>query len=121
MRKALFCALALLLVSSATAQTQRRTKPDRTSAEAYIRESEAQWAESVASADTKAIERILADVFIGTDPKGNLYDNATMIADTKTAPKYFVSNHLDQAKIRFFGNTAVAQGSESWERRNGER
>jgi hypothetical protein len=44
-----------------------------------------------------------------------------MIADTKTTPKYFVSNHLDQIKIRFFGNTAVAQGSESWERRNGER
>jgi ketosteroid isomerase-like protein len=121
MKKALFFALALLLVSSATAQTQRRTKPDRTSAEAYIRQSEAQWAESVASGDTKAIERILADDFIGTDPKGNLYDKATMIADTKTAPKYFVSNHLDQVKIRFFGNTAVAQGSESWERRNGER
>jgi len=121
MKKVLFFALTLLLVSSATAQTQRRTKPDRTSAEAYIRASEAQWAESVASGDTKAIERILADDFIGTDPKGNLYDKATMIADTKDAPKYFVSNHLDQVKIRFFGNTAVAQGSESWERRNGER
>ena len=121
MKKVLFFALTLLLVSSATAQTQRRTKPDRTSAEAYIRESEAQWAESVASGDTKAIERILADDFIGTDPKGNLYDKAAMIADTKDAPKYFVSNHLDQVKIRFFGNTAVAQGSESWERRNGER
>jgi ketosteroid isomerase-like protein len=121
MKKVLFFALTLLLVSSAAAQTQRRTKPDRTSAEAYIRASEAQWAESVASGDTKAIERILADDFIGTDPKGNLYDKATMIADTKDAPKYFVSNHLDQVKIRFFGNTAVAQGSESWERRNGER
>ena len=71
--------------------------------------------------DSAHFQRILADDFIGTDPKGNLYDKAQMIADTKDAPKYFVSNHLDQVKIRFFGNTAVAQGSESWVRRNGER
>jgi ketosteroid isomerase-like protein len=121
MKKTLFCALALLLVSLATAQTPRRTASGQTSAERYIRESEAQWAESVATGDTAAIERILADDFIGTDPKGTLYDKATMIADTKDAPKYFVSNHLDQVKIRFFGETAVAQGSESWERRTGER
>jgi len=121
MKTTLFCAIVLLFASSVSAQTQRRSKPDRTSAEAYIRESESQWAESVATGDTKAIERILADDFIGTDPKGNLYDKATMIADTRTAPKYFASNHLDQVKIRFYGNTAVAQGSESWERPNGER
>ena len=121
MKKALLCALTLLFLLCAMTDAQTRTKPNRASVEAYIRESEAQWAESVASGDTKAIERILADDFIGTDPKGNLYNKAQMIADTKDAPKYFVSNHLDQVKIRFFGNTAVAQGSESWERRNGER
>jgi len=26
-----------------------------------------------------------------------------------------ISNHLDEVKIRFFGDTAVAQGSESWD------
>jgi ketosteroid isomerase-like protein len=110
--------LLLLLASVVNAQKQ---PADQAAAERYIRESESQWAESVASGDTSAIQRILADDFIGTDPKGNLYDKAQMIADTKDAPKYFVSNHLDQVKIRFYGNTAVAQGSESWVRRNGER
>ena len=114
-----FWVVVLFLVSSAVAQSPRRA--DRASVERYIRESEAQWAESVATGDTSAIQRILSDDFIGTDPKGNLYDKAQMIADTKDAPKYFVSNHLDQVKIRFFGNTAVAQGSESWVRRDGER
>ena len=114
-----FGVVVLFLVSSADAQSPRRA--DRASVERYIRESEAQWAESVATGDTSAIQRILSDDFIGTDPKGNLYDKAQMIADTKDAPKYFVSNHLDQVKIRFFGNTAVAQGSESWVRRDGER
>ena len=120
MKKILFSIMPLLLVFSATAQTSP-PKSDHVAAEKYIRESEAQWAESVASGDTTAIERILADDFIGTDTQGKLYDKATMIAETKTAPKFFASNHLDQVKIRFFGNTAVAQGSESWVRRNGER
>ena len=89
----------LLLVSSVVAQTPSR---DRASVERYIRESEAQWAESVATGDTSTIQRILADDFLGTDPKGELYDKAQMIADTKDAPKYFASNHIDQIKIRFF-------------------
>ena len=74
MKKILFFLMPLLLVFSATAKTPRPTS-DQTAAEKYIRESDAQWAESVASGDTKAIERILADHFIGTDPKGSLYDH----------------------------------------------
>jgi len=44
-----------------------------------------------------------------------------MIADTRNAPKDFVSNRLNDVKVRFYGNTAIAQGSETWERRSGER
>jgi hypothetical protein len=36
--------------------------------ECYIVESERQWAESVATGATSAIDRILADDFIGVDP-----------------------------------------------------
>ena len=71
--------------------------------------------------DTSAIERILADDFIGVDPKGRLYTKRQMIDDTRNAPKYFVSNRLNDVKVRFYGNTAIAQGSETWEKRSGER
>ena len=90
-------------------------------AEDYIRKSELEWVESVASGDTAGIKRILADDFVGVAPEGKLYDKSTMISETKDGPKHFVSNHLEDVKIRFFGdNSAVAQGSESWVRRNGE-
>ena len=121
MKTVLFCVVSFLLVSSAIAQTPRRARIDRASVERYIRESEAQWADSVATGETSAVKRILADDFIGTDPEGKLYNKAQMVADTKDAPKEYISNHLDQVKIRFFGNAAVAQGSESWVKRNGER
>jgi hypothetical protein len=64
---------------------------------------------SVASGDPRAVERILADDFLGVDPKRRLYDKAKMIADTRNAPQYFVSNHVNEVK------------DESWERRTSER
>ena len=90
-------------------------------AEKYIVESERQWAESVATGDTSALDRILADDFVGVDPKGKSYKKAEMIAETRNAPKYFISNHLNEVKVRFYGDSAVAQGFETWERRSGER
>jgi ketosteroid isomerase-like protein len=90
-------------------------------AEHYIVESERQWAELVASGDPNVVERILADDFLGVDPKGRLYGKGKMIADTRNAPQYFVSNHLNEVKVRFYDEIAIAQGNESWERSTGER
>ena len=94
---------------------------DQKEVERYIVSSERQWAESVATGDTSAIERILADDFIGVDPKGRLYTKQQMIGDTPNAPKHFVSNRINDVKVRFYGKTVVAQGSETWEKRSGER
>jgi hypothetical protein len=94
---------------------------DQKEADRYIVESERQWAESVATGDSSVVERILADDFLGVDPKGSLYDKAKMVAITRNAPQSFVSNRLNQAKVRFYGDTAIAQGDETWERRTGER
>ena len=123
MNKTLLAAVALIAVSSPLTHAQNPApSTGQKEAEDYIRKSESEWAESVANGDAAVIERILADDFLGVDPKGKLYDKVTMISETKEGPKHFVSNHLEDVKIWFFGdNTAVAQGSESWVRRNGER
>jgi ketosteroid isomerase-like protein len=106
-------ALALICAIWAARAQQSNTAE----AERYIKESESQWAESVANGDASGVERILADDFLGVDPDGNLYEKAKMVAYTREAPKEFISNHLNDVKIRFFGDTAVAQGNESWVRR----
>jgi len=93
---------------------------DHREAERYIIESERAWAESVATGDSSVVERILADDFVGVDPKGNLYDKSKMVSDTRDAPKYFVSNHANEIKVRFYSDSAVAQGDETWERRSGD-
>lgn len=63
----------------------------------------------------------MADDFVGVDPQGNFYDKATMIANTRQTPKYFASNAIGKVTVRFYGNTAVAQGEENWVRHKGER
>jgi ketosteroid isomerase-like protein len=93
---------------------------DHREVERYIIESERQWAESVATGDTSTVERILADDFVGVDPKGRFYDKTQMVSDTREAPKYFLSNHANDIKVRFYGDSAVAQGDETWQRRGGD-
>lgn len=88
-------------------------------AESYIKESESKWAEAGVKHDTATIERILADDFVGVAPDGSFYDKAKEIADTRENGE-MVSNHANEVKVRLFGDTAVAQGSESWEKRTGE-
>jgi ketosteroid isomerase-like protein len=97
----------------------RAQQDDTKESERYIVESERQWAESVATGDSSSVERILADDFLGVDPDGSLYDKNKMVVDTRSSPKEFLSNHLNEVKVRFFGDTAVAQGNESWVRRTG--
>ena len=34
-------------------------------------------------------------------------------------PSEFVSNHLNEVEVRFYANAAVAQGNESWKKKDG--
>lgn len=105
--------ISLYLLSSC------KQEVDYAKAEEYIRESERQWAESVASGDTNIIKRIIAEDFVGVSPEGEQYGKAAMIKETGTAPQRFLSNHLNDIKIRFYGNFAIAQGDETWVKRAG--
>jgi len=89
-------------------------------AENYIKQSESEWAAAASKGDTSAVKRILADDFLGIAPDGSSYDKAKEIADIMNDHGNTISNHVNEVKVRFFGETAVAQGSETWEKRNGQ-
>jgi ketosteroid isomerase-like protein len=107
-------ALLAVVIFASRAQDASQAKAER-----YIKESENKWAEAGVKGDTATVEQILADDFLGVAPDGSFYDKAKEIADTREN-RDMVSNHVNEVKVRFFGDTAVAQGSESWERRTGE-
>jgi ketosteroid isomerase-like protein len=84
--------------------------------EKNIQDSEAQWAESVSTGDASVLKRILADDFVWIYPDGSqvLWAKAEAVADAQAGPGDFVSDHLDDVHVRFFGSAALAQASESW-------
>jgi hypothetical protein len=47
-----------------------------------------------------------------------LWTKAEAIADAAAGPGDFISDHVDEVRVRFFGHTAIAQSSESWVRKS---
>ena len=103
--------ILFLAIFAGKAQDAEQVKAER-----YIQQNEAQWAEAASKGDTAAVERILADDFVGVAPDGSFYDKVTEITNTRNDHGTItVSNHVNKIKVRFYGDTAVAQGSETWE------
>lgn len=109
-----------LLTGCNNTQTTNATI-DYKKAQEYITTSEKQWAESVVTGDTIVIKKIIADDFIGIEPEGNQYTKQQMLDFARNAPKDFKSNVLNNVNIRFYGNTAVVQGDETWVRYSGQQ
>jgi ketosteroid isomerase-like protein len=88
----------------------------QSAARQYIEDAEKRWAESVPTNDASILKRILAEDFVWVYPSDGrlLWSKAETIADAEAGPGDFVSNHVNEVNVRFFGMTAVAQGNESW-------
>jgi ketosteroid isomerase-like protein len=109
--------LTLFLLGTTSIQSQ--AVDERATDKAYIRQSESAWAESVVTNDAAVLDRILADDFVGVEIDGSHYTKQDAIKEYRTSPSTFVSNHLNDVEIRFFGDTAVAEGNESWKKKDG--
>jgi hypothetical protein len=88
--------------------------------ERYIVESEDAWAKSVATNDASVVKRILADDFIWV-LDGKVVDKTVAVEWAAAGAGPFLSNEPDYVHVRFFGDTAVAQGSETWTKKGGKR
>lgn len=91
----------------------------QTDAERYIMNSEAEWAASVSTNDVSVVKRILADDVVWV-LDGRVLDKTRAVAEAAQGPSDFRSNALEYAHVRFFGDTAVVQGSEKWTRKGGK-
>jgi len=117
MRARLLIIVAFLLLCASFAVAQ--STDDHASDRAYIKQAESNWAESVPTNDVSVLERILADDFVGVYIDGSHYSKTDAIKDYRTPPFDFVSDHLNEVEIRFYGDAAVAQGNESWKKKDG--
>lgn len=103
----------------APAHPPRSARHDQAAAERYIRQASADWASSVATNDAAVLKRILAEDFVWV-LDGRVIGKRQALAEAAAGPGPFLSNKLDYVHIRFFGDTAVAQGRETWRRSRGK-
>ena len=115
--------IALSLASPSVAKPNNCPAPKLTTkaqVERYIISSEEAWAKSVATNDASVVKRILANDFIWV-LDGKLLNKKEAVKGAAEGPGPFLSNEPDYVTVRFFGNTAVAQGSETWTKKGGKR
>lgn len=110
--------LVVPLVLGACSRSPASDSYDKTQAEKDIRVIENDWAQVAVSGDASVIERIFADEFRGVSPEGKPYTKAEFITGTKAHPLNFKAIELQDIAVRFFGDVAVAQGSELFTEKN---
>jgi hypothetical protein len=81
---------------------------------------EREWNHVYLVNDPAPLDHILADDFFGTEPDGRRVHKKDMVAEVK-GPSNIASSHVneDDITIRYYGETAVVNGSETWVRKNG--
>jgi ketosteroid isomerase-like protein len=60
--------------------------------------------------DTDTLNRILGDDFVFTDPEGRFVTKAEWIADMKAGELAFESIHMNDLRVRIYGDAAVTNG-----------
>jgi hypothetical protein len=98
--------VALLMLGACAAPDHERTADRK-----EILEGERAWGQAFVTGDDATIERLLASDFKGIDPTGVIYDKSKMLKAVRAGPNS-TSNTLGTVLIRFYGDTAIAQGSE---------
>lgn len=100
---------SLFIAAAIAAFSQTATKPEQSnSAEQAVLKVTQEWLDAETSVDRAALNRIIADDFLGTGPRG------TMVSKTDVVPKEGVSHGLNisgqDLKVRVLGDTAIVTG-----------
>ena len=100
---------------ASAAQAQR---PSDAEGEAYMRKAEEDWAALAVKPIPGLLDRILADDYVAVSSKGDVRSKAEQLKLDAPDPA-FKSSKLDYVHYRHFGDTVIAQGGESLQRKDG--
>lgn len=104
--------LLLAKVPSAHFVPPQASVQDRTADEAAIRAGATAWADAFIIGDVGVVDSLLADDFVGMSKSGELYDKPTMLGWVREGPNV-TSNVTTVHQVRFFGEIAIATGSDA--------
>jgi ketosteroid isomerase-like protein len=82
--------------------------PSDTGIEETIVQLERDWVAAIQKRDAVALERLLADDFVGTSPNSHIYLKSMAIDDLASGRYQVTSMTLDESSANVYGDTAVA-------------
>jgi ketosteroid isomerase-like protein len=83
------------------------------SKEDQIGKLEDDWAAAMVKADLGALDAIMANDFVSTSPTGEVQTKEGLMAELKNGKLKFESMHVDELKVRTYGDTAIAFGMDT--------
>ena len=82
---------------------------------------EAQWRTAMVQNDVAAIDRLLADDYLGINPNGTLETKADALAQHRSGTMKVSSIEPDNLKVRVYGDTAVVTSRVDVQGMDGDR
>ena len=73
------------------------------------------WLNAESEGDTAALDKLIADDFIGTGPGGNILNKSDIVPPAGGERPKMPKSHVKESTVRLFGNTAVVMGSVAYE------
>ena len=106
-----FLLLAILLLPM-TNSLFGQTQPKKDSAEQTLIQMELDWSEADVKKDATALNRILADDWMGIDFQGAIMTKKDVMRDLHSDVTSTESTEVKEMKVRIFGTTALVSGTE---------
>jgi len=78
--------------------------------EEQLRRLDREWNEAYPACDLGALERIMADDWVGIDGAGLVITRKQLLDRVAAAPFAFDSHEFDEATLRVFGDAAISTG-----------
>jgi hypothetical protein len=115
-RKAVVLGMTTLLLMSAIATAMDHHHEDRE----RILKIEQEWNEVYLKGDAAPLQRIIADDYLGTEPDGKRVTKEDLIAGVESSRLSDGKVNEDDLTIRYYGLTAVVNGSSTWRQSGGK-
>jgi len=110
------CAMAQVFSSCAASEQKATVAPVAAATETSenteqeIRRLNLEYDNAILHQDAAAMERLLADLFVGTETGGKLATKAQELADAKAGTKKYETGRSEDVKVRLYGDTAIVNG-----------
>jgi len=102
----------------ATLEVTPKSLPEDSNTEDTVLQLAGTWLSAESQGDSAALDRLIADDFIGTGPGGNILNKRDIVPRAGEERPRMPKSHVKESTVRLYGNTAVVMGSVAYETLN---